>query len=248
MSSRVPRFAAFPLVAVALGGCMSAPPAQAPARLPLLAYPTFTGVAQVRDAGGAAVWVPCNPCTAPTPKTAVPAAVRPAVSVAAAPVVAVVAPVPVPAPARVEVPAPVVPALALVAQVAPATPLAETRTLHFASALARLGPQGRKALAELAPLALKAETIRVRGYTDSSGSAAANRVLAQRRAETVRDALVAAGVPAAQIATSSCAACYLAPNDTTEGRQQNRRVEVVLSLPRAVMVSRAPGLSTERSP
>ena len=40
------------------------------------------------------------------------------------------------------------------------------------------------------------------GRTDRAGTAAANMALSERRAELVRDALVAAGVPAARIDTS----------------------------------------------
>jgi outer membrane protein OmpA-like peptidoglycan-associated protein len=58
-----------PVMALAASACTTAPPA-APARMPLMGYPTMTGLAQVRDAKtGEAYFVPCNPCASPTVKT-----------------------------------------------------------------------------------------------------------------------------------------------------------------------------------
>lgn len=67
------------------------------------------------------------------------------------------------------------------------------------------------------------------GHTDSTGSADANVRLSQRRAERVRDALVTRyGVaPARLTAQGVGAATPVASNDTEQGRQQNRRVELV---------------------
>lgn len=67
------------------------------------------------------------------------------------------------------------------------------------------------------------------GHTDSTGSAEANIRLSQRRAERVRDALVTRyGVsPARLTAQGVGAATPVASNDTENGRQQNRRVELV---------------------
>ena len=71
--------------------------------------------------------------------------------------------------------------------------------------------------------------IRIEGHTDSTGSANANQVLSQRRAEAVRDALVAAGIDAARMtAVGVGAERPVAPNDTAEGRARNRRVDVIL--------------------
>lgn len=67
------------------------------------------------------------------------------------------------------------------------------------------------------------------GHTDSIGNADANIRLSQRRAERVRDALVARyGVsPARLTAQGVGSATPVAGNDTEHGRQQNRRVELV---------------------
>lgn len=58
-----------PVMALAASACTTTPPA-APSRMPLMGYPTMTGLAQVRDAKtGEAYFVPCNPCASPTVKT-----------------------------------------------------------------------------------------------------------------------------------------------------------------------------------
>jgi outer membrane protein OmpA-like peptidoglycan-associated protein len=70
----------------------------------------------------------------------------------------------------------------------------------------------------------------VEGHTDSVGSDDYNMTLSQHRAEAVRDYLVQQGIPEANIAARGLGkAGPVASNDTPEGRQQNRRVELVLS-------------------
>jgi outer membrane protein OmpA-like peptidoglycan-associated protein len=71
--------------------------------------------------------------------------------------------------------------------------------------------------------------VTIDGYTDSVGSESYNLELSQRRAEAVRDFLVQNGVDAARItARGYGAAAPIAPNTTEAGRQQNRRVEVII--------------------
>jgi outer membrane protein OmpA-like peptidoglycan-associated protein len=71
--------------------------------------------------------------------------------------------------------------------------------------------------------------IRIEGHTDARGTAGANRVLSQRRADAVRDALIAAGVAAARISSVGLGEDQpVASNDTEEGRARNRRVDVIL--------------------
>lgn len=69
----------------------------------------------------------------------------------------------------------------------------------------------------------------VEGHTDSQGSDQYNLGLAQRRAETVRSYLVNRGYPSGQVqALGVGEGRPIADNATTEGRANNRRVEIVI--------------------
>jgi OOP family OmpA-OmpF porin len=85
-----------------------------------------------------------------------------------------------------------------------------------------------KAIAELlaAQAALK---IFVVGHTDNVGTLASNLTLSRQRAEAVVAALVANhGVaPSRLVADGVGPLAPVAPNDSEEGRQKNRRVEIV---------------------
>jgi outer membrane protein OmpA-like peptidoglycan-associated protein len=73
-------------------------------------------------------------------------------------------------------------------------------------------------------------TVRVEGFTDSTGGDDYNRRLSERRAESVSDALARAGVDRGRIQTEGYGNAYaVAGNNTVIGRQQNRRVEVIIS-------------------
>jgi outer membrane protein OmpA-like peptidoglycan-associated protein len=72
-------------------------------------------------------------------------------------------------------------------------------------------------------------SVSVEGYTDSTGSDDFNQRLSQRRAETVRSALIAGGVQPERInAVGLGESLPVTSNATAAGRQQNRRVEVVI--------------------
>lgn len=70
----------------------------------------------------------------------------------------------------------------------------------------------------------------IEGHTDDVGSADANFGLSQRRAESVRSYLVSHGISADRLdATGKGEGSPVASNDSAFGRQQNRRVEVIIS-------------------
>jgi outer membrane protein OmpA-like peptidoglycan-associated protein len=72
--------------------------------------------------------------------------------------------------------------------------------------------------------------VRIEGFTDSVGSDSYNDDLSQRRADAVARALESHGVDASHIvAVGRGKSLPVASNDTPEGRQQNRRVDVVFS-------------------
>jgi outer membrane protein OmpA-like peptidoglycan-associated protein len=70
----------------------------------------------------------------------------------------------------------------------------------------------------------------IEGHTDSRGSEDYNIGLSERRARAVSTALESRGISDAQIQTLGRGKAYpVASNETPEGRQQNRRVEIVFS-------------------
>jgi len=72
--------------------------------------------------------------------------------------------------------------------------------------------------------------IEVAGHTDSTGSAAYNQQLSVRRAEAVANYLEGQGIQGMRIVTRGYGEQYpVASNETAEGRQKNRRVELTLS-------------------
>ena len=69
--------------------------------------------------------------------------------------------------------------------------------------------------------------IRVEGHTDSTGSESYNQELSERRAGNVRNLLVNRGVPTQRISILGYGETRpVATNETPEGRQMNRRVEI----------------------
>ncbi|MFZ5963137.1 OmpA family protein [Thalassococcus sp. BH17M4-6] len=76
-------------------------------------------------------------------------------------------------------------------------------------------------------------TVQVIGHTDNTGDAGYNQSLSQRRAQSVAGILIANGVSSGRIQSIGRGEdAPIASNLTPEGRQQNRRVEIVI-LPNA---------------
>ena len=72
----------------------------------------------------------------------------------------------------------------------------------------------------------------VEGHTDSVGKAEYNVLLSQRRADAVSKALLERGISAERITTKGYGESYpVAGNNTAAGRQQNRRVEIIVLNP-----------------
>ena len=73
-------------------------------------------------------------------------------------------------------------------------------------------------------------TLTIEGHTDTQGSEADNLLLSERRAEAVKAYLVIQGVDSARInSIGRGMQVPVADNATAEGRQRNRRVEIVIS-------------------
>ena len=97
---------------------------------------------------------------------------------------------------------------------------------------ATLRPEAREKLAKLSGIVLAYPGLRLalEGHTDNIGSDEFNQTLSEKRAYNVRDYLVSQGLnPNSLTAMGMGKSDPIAPNDTNAGRQQNRRVEMVVS-------------------
>ena len=111
-------------------------------------------------------------------------------------------------------------------------PIEQKITLHI---LYKLGSadidEANKAI--LDDLASRLQTykdvkLEIGGYTDATGTATANKKLSQKRAEKVMEYLISKGVNKDRLtAVGYGATNFIADNTTEEGRQENRRVEIV---------------------
>ncbi len=71
----------------------------------------------------------------------------------------------------------------------------------------------------------------IKGYTDSTGSAALNRTLSEKRSAAVKTQLVAGGIPEATVSVVGMGpADPIGDNTSAEGRAQNRRVEIEITV------------------
>ncbi|MFI5094560.1 MAG: OmpA family protein [Candidatus Acidiferrales bacterium] len=95
-----------------------------------------------------------------------------------------------------------------------------------------LKPGAREKLAKISGILLAHPglNLQIEGHTDSVGGDEFNQQLSERRADSVRDFLAEQGVPASTITARGFGKSQpVATNDTPEGRQRNRRVELVLN-------------------
>jgi len=95
-----------------------------------------------------------------------------------------------------------------------------------------LKPGAREKLAKVAGilLAYPGLNIEVGGYTDNVGGDAMNQTLSENRAGSVRDYLVQQGVATGSVSSRGFGNTLpVATNDNSAGRQQNRRVELLVS-------------------
>jgi len=121
-------------------------------------------------------------------------------------------------------PAPPVPATT--AAKPPAAAGGTVASIHFAPGRAALDAEAAKAVRDAAAtLRQGALVVAISGYTDRTGRADANADLAKARAKAVRDALVAAGVPAERVRLAP-------PREATGtgGDAQARRVDIAVTL------------------
>jgi outer membrane protein OmpA-like peptidoglycan-associated protein len=102
----------------------------------------------------------------------------------------------------------------------------------FDTAKFSLRPAAREKLARVAGILSGHPSLhmQIEGYTDSVGNDDYNQVLSEHRAGSVRDYLTGAGIPSDSVTARGFGKTQpVATNDTSAGRQQNRRVELVIS-------------------
>lgn len=102
----------------------------------------------------------------------------------------------------------------------------------FASGKYDLQPSAREALAKLTGIVLGHPGLKldIEGHTDSVGSDAFNQELSEQRSNGVMQYLVSQGLPQNSITSRGFGKTDpISSNDTPQGRQQNRRVEIIIS-------------------
>ncbi len=122
----------------------------------------------------------------------------------------------------------------------------ETATVYFNVNSAKLTPQAKSDLDNLAMQAVseKGYVIEIAGFADTTGNAALNQALSQRRAEAVIQYLEENGnIPIHRILTPSGLGTSheAADNKTTAGRKLNRRVEVKVLVNQGLVAGGASG-------
>ena len=102
----------------------------------------------------------------------------------------------------------------------------------FRTNMSQLEPGGVRTVQKVADFLRQysQQRVLIEGHTDSTGSHHYNQALSERRANTVRQTLIDSGIPAARIETQGYGENFpIASNDNAEGRQLNRRVEIIFS-------------------
>lgn len=97
---------------------------------------------------------------------------------------------------------------------------------------ATLKPGGQRAVSQLTEFLTEypERNVLIEGHTDNTGTAEYNMDLSERRADAVRQALIAKGIAGSRIRAVGLGEQYpVAGNESSAGRQQNRRVEVIIS-------------------
>ncbi|MEJ6463145.1 OmpA family protein [Fusobacterium polymorphum] len=91
-------------------------------------------------------------------------------------------------------------------------------------------PEAKRALASLATVLKEADVkaFEVDGHTDSDASDEYNQVLSEKRANAVKDFLTSQGIVAEITIKGYGESRPIASNDTPEGKQKNRRVEIII--------------------
>ena len=106
-----------------------------------------------------------------------------------------------------------------------------TQGIYFDTGSDRIRPESAPTLKEIGEMLEEHSDLKlaIEGHTDNVGSAESNQTLSEKRAEAVRQELISRyGIDAARLAAKGLGSTKpVGPNDSPEGRQNNRRVELV---------------------
>jgi OmpA-OmpF porin, OOP family len=105
------------------------------------------------------------------------------------------------------------------------------RDVLFETGKAQLLPGAMRTIDKVAEFLIKnpRRNVLIEGHTDSVGGDEYNQILSEQRANSVRSGLIDYEVPPERITIKGYGKKYpVASNDTQSGRQQNRRVEIVI--------------------
>lgn len=103
----------------------------------------------------------------------------------------------------------------------------------FDTGKAELKPEARDNLKKMAEIMKKypENVLTVKGYTDNTGTPEINEILSEKRAKSVKETLVASGLPEPVIGTAGLGPTNpVADNSSPSGRKQNRRVEIEVTV------------------
>jgi outer membrane protein OmpA-like peptidoglycan-associated protein len=120
----------------------------------------------------------------------------------------------------------------VVDKTSPRLELKNGTTVLFATGSDQILPESDPLIADIANYMKQVSwtKIRVEGHTDSAGDDGSNLELSKKRAESVRQALVAKGIGDARVTSEGCGEkAPIGDNGSEDGKQQNRRVEFVFT-------------------
>ena len=109
--------------------------------------------------------------------------------------------------------------------------ISEIGGVEFATGAASINTSGREKLAKFSGVVASYPALRinVEGHTDNTGSNEGNVKLSQERADAIKTLLVSKGITPERIVAKGYGSQYpQVANATPEGRQANRRVEIVV--------------------
>jgi OOP family OmpA-OmpF porin len=106
--------------------------------------------------------------------------------------------------------------------------LSRTGAIYFRAGSARLDPASKPVLGSVLDVVTKCPELKIQvaGYTDTDGSDTANQLLSERRANSVMEYVVNAGIDRGRIAAVGYGETKpFVPNDTPKNKALNRRIE-----------------------